>query len=63
MWILIAEMLLALGIIVFIMWWTLRARVDHPLPDEANKNPASADQDVQLQKASKGQQDESDKAQ
>lgn len=34
MWILIAEMLLALGIIVFIMWWTMRARVDHAAPEE-----------------------------
>lgn len=32
MWLLIAEMVLALGLIVFIMWWTLRARVDHPVP-------------------------------
>ena len=31
MWLLIAEMVLALGLIVFIMWWTLRARVDHPV--------------------------------
>lgn len=31
MWLLIAEMVLALGLIVFIMWWTLRARIDHPV--------------------------------
>jgi len=31
MWLLIAEMVLALGLIVFIMWWTMRARVDHPI--------------------------------
>jgi hypothetical protein len=31
MWLLIAEMVLALSLIVFIMWWTLRARVDHPV--------------------------------
>jgi hypothetical protein len=32
MWALIAEMVLALGLIVFIFWWTMRARVDKPLP-------------------------------
>lgn len=39
MWLLIAEMVLALGLIVFIMWWTLRARVDHPVKkaDDDNK--------------------------
>lgn len=31
MWLLIAEMVLALSLIIFIMWWTLRARVDHPV--------------------------------
>lgn len=34
MWILIAEMLLALGVIVFIFWWTMRARIDHPVEPE-----------------------------
>ncbi|WP_370260722.1 hypothetical protein [Limnobacter sp.] len=36
MWLLIAEMVLALGVIVFIMWWTLRARVERPLPPSKN---------------------------
>ena len=38
MWLLFLEMCLALGLIVFIMWWTLRARVDPPQapPDEAD---------------------------
>jgi hypothetical protein len=40
MWLLIAEMVLALGLIVFIMWWTLRARVDHPV----HKNEAEGKQ-------------------
>jgi hypothetical protein len=35
MWALIAEMVLALGLIVFIFWWTMRARVDKPLPPSA----------------------------
>ena len=34
MWLLILEMFLALGVIVFIMWWTLRARVDHPVKEK-----------------------------
>ncbi|HEY1057531.1 MAG TPA: hypothetical protein VGE55_02240 [Limnobacter sp.] len=34
MWLLIAEMVLALGAIVFIMWWTMRARVDHAVPPD-----------------------------
>ena len=38
MWLLIAEMVLALGLIVFIMWWTLRARVDHPVQNDAEEN-------------------------
>lgn len=44
MWLLIAEMVLALGLIVFIMWWTLRARVDHPVEkssDEESSRPAT----------------------
>ncbi|MBU0541280.1 MAG: hypothetical protein V7542_13405 [Limnobacter sp.] len=43
MWLLIAEMVLALGLIVFIMWWTLRARVDHPAekPDEESSAPST----------------------
>jgi len=43
MWLLIAEMVLALGLIVFIMWWTLRARVDHPVekPDEESSAPST----------------------
>ncbi|HEX4917095.1 MAG TPA: hypothetical protein VFV43_04270 [Limnobacter sp.] len=47
MWLLIAEMLLALGVIVFIMWWTMRARIDRPIlpPHEPNhskgEEPAS----------------------
>ncbi|MGV3470242.1 MULTISPECIES: hypothetical protein [unclassified Limnobacter] len=48
MWLLIAEMVLALGLIVFIMWWTLRARVDHPVEksdDESSKPGKSADGD------------------
>lgn len=28
MWLLILEMVLALGVIVFIVWWTLSARLD-----------------------------------
>ncbi|WP_334118406.1 hypothetical protein [Limnobacter sp.] len=40
MWLLIAEMVLALGLIVFIMWWTLRARVDHPV----HKNKVEGEQ-------------------
>ncbi|MCQ8897599.1 hypothetical protein NQT62_14250 [Limnobacter humi] len=57
MWLLIAEMVLALGAIVFIMWWTLRARVDHAAPPDEpavdqpvaqtarqpNDDPASSD--------------------
>ncbi|HEX4843998.1 MAG TPA: hypothetical protein VFV57_10020 [Limnobacter sp.] len=40
MWLLIAEMLLALGVIVFIMWWTMRARVDRPAlpPQEVDQS-------------------------
>ncbi len=38
MWLLILEMFLALGVIVFIMWWTLRARVDHPVKEEDPTN-------------------------
>ncbi len=38
MWLLIAEMVLALGLIVFIMWWTLRARVDHPVQNKPDDN-------------------------
>jgi len=48
MWLLIAEMVLALGLIVFIMWWTLRARVDHPAEkpkDEAAEPDKNAGQD------------------
>ena len=43
MWLLIAEMVLALGLIVFIMWWTLRARVDHPVEktDEESSAPST----------------------
>ena len=38
MWLLVLEMFLALGVIVFIMWWTMRARVDHPVKlDEDDK--------------------------
>lgn len=45
MWLLIAEMVLALGLIVFIMWWTLRARVDHPAESEDEKpdSPGKSD--------------------
>ncbi|MCE2745336.1 MAG: hypothetical protein LW710_05460 [Burkholderiales bacterium] len=39
MWLLIAEMVLALGLIVFIMWWTLRARVDHPVEKSDEESP------------------------
>jgi hypothetical protein len=39
MWLLIAEMVLALGLIVFIMWWTLRARVDHPVEKSDQESP------------------------
>jgi hypothetical protein len=41
MWLLIAEMVLALGLIVFIMWWTLRARVDHPVQKNQAEGEAS----------------------
>jgi hypothetical protein len=37
MWLLIAEMVLALSLIIFIMWWTLRARVDHPVKKTEDK--------------------------
>lgn len=43
MWLLIAEMVLALGLIVFIMWWTLRARVDHPV-EKIEDIPADPDE-------------------
>lgn len=43
MWLLIAEMVLALGLIVFIMWWTLRARVDHPI-EKIEDTPADPDE-------------------
>jgi hypothetical protein len=43
MWLLIAEMVLALGLIVFIMWWTLRARVDHPV-EKIEDTPADPDE-------------------
>ena len=47
MWTLTAEMLLALGIIVFIFWWTMRARIDHPVEtqevDEALANKEDSD--------------------
>jgi flagellar basal body-associated protein FliL len=42
MWLLIAEMVLALGLIVFIMWWTLRARVDHPV-EKSEKESSKTD--------------------
>ncbi|WP_306480992.1 hypothetical protein [Limnobacter sp.] len=48
MWLLIAEMVLALGLIVFIMWWTLRARVDHPVEkseDESSSPGKPSDKD------------------
>jgi hypothetical protein len=37
MWLLIAEMCMALGIIVFIMWWTLKDA--DPKPPKPPKNP------------------------
>jgi hypothetical protein len=43
MWLLIAEMALALGLIVFIMWWTLRARVDHPV-EKVEDSPTDSDE-------------------
>lgn len=43
MWLLIAEMVLALGLIVFIMWWTLRARVDHPADPTIGQSAPAAD--------------------
>ena len=48
MWLLILEMFLALGVIVFIMWWTLRARVDHPVKTEEPKDtPVKKDSESQ----------------
>jgi hypothetical protein len=48
MWLLIAEMVLALGLIVFIMWWTLRARVDHPVVPQQDKLPGDEVTDKKL---------------
>ncbi|HEX4855757.1 MAG TPA: hypothetical protein VFV28_03045 [Limnobacter sp.] len=45
MWLLIAEMVLALGLIVFIMWWTLRARVDHPVDQNSLQQGQSEQSD------------------
>jgi hypothetical protein len=38
MWILFLEMGLALGVIIFIMWWTMSARVDHHAQNESEEN-------------------------
>lgn len=38
MWVLYLEMVLALGVIVFIMVWTLRARIDHPVDEPEKPN-------------------------
>lgn len=48
MWLLIAEMVLALGLIVFIFWWTMRARVDKPLPSSRaqSSNPVQTLEDT-----------------
>ncbi len=43
MWILILEMLLALGIIIFIFWWTMRARVDHPAVKPSDSDHSTAE--------------------
>ncbi|MDX1669080.1 MAG: hypothetical protein R3194_06670, partial [Limnobacter sp.] len=55
MWILIAEMLLALGIIIFIFWWTMKARVDHPVKSEEIE-----DQNTQNQSTIESKVDDSD---
>ena len=33
MWLLIVEALIALGLFVFIVWWTVRSRVEAPPPE------------------------------
>ncbi|GLR27285.1 hypothetical protein [Limnobacter litoralis] len=47
MWVLYLEMVLALGVIVFIMVWTLRARIDHPViePESKQNDEASKSTD------------------